>query len=132
MTTRSAARRVPSASATPSAVIAAMRASKTKLDALGAVPRLEDRGDLGGHAADQEPRQRLDDGDLGAEPAGGGGELEADEAAADRPRAGGRAEGGADASGVVEVAQHGDVARRRRPAAAGGAARAPVASSSCS
>ena len=51
---------------------------------------LDDRGDLGRHAAHQDARLRLDDGDLRAALAGAGGELQPDEAAADDRERGAR------------------------------------------
>jgi hypothetical protein len=42
-------------------------------DAFGEVALGEGGGDLGRDVAGQEPRQRLDDGDMRAEAAGGGG-----------------------------------------------------------
>ena len=103
-----------------SAVIAAMRAPKWKVTPSARWRACEHRGDLGRHAAGQQPRQRLDHGDLGAELAGRGGELEADEAAADHREPPAGAERGADAGGVVERAQHRDgravgAGQRQRP-----------------
>ena len=75
---------------------------------LGDVALVEHLGDLGGHAAGQEAWQRLDHGDLGAELARRGGELEADEPAADHREVPAGPERRADAGRVVQRAQRGD------------------------
>ena len=128
MTTRSAGMVLPSARTTASIGDLGDARAEVEADALGDVAGVQRRGDLGRHAAGQQPRQRLDDRDLGAELARRGGELEADEAAADHREVPARAERGADAGGVVERAQHATFGPSA-PGSGSGRGRAPVASS---
>ena len=97
--------------------------------ALGDMRLMDDFGDLGRHAAHQDARLRLDDGDRRAQFAGRGGELEADEAAADDGDTVAGAEMRANGERVVEGSEidaaraeprHRQLARRssRWPAAA--------------
>ena len=119
---------VPSESSTPVSVMLGDACAEVEADTLGDVAGLDRLGNLGRHAAREEARQGLDDGDFGAELADGGGELETDEAAADDCEVPARAEGGADATGVLQRAKH-----HRRGAVGAGSGRArgraPVASS---
>ena len=74
-----------------------------------------------GDAALEEAGLGFDDCDGAAELAGGAGELEADEAAADDGDAGAGVEAGAEREGVVEGAQVGGAGGGEREAAGGGA-----------
>ena len=87
--TRSASRVVPSARMDGAGVVdIGDVCAEEDADALALVLGLEGGGEGGGDGALEEAGLGFDDGDGAAEGAGGGGELEADEAAADDGDAG--------------------------------------------
>src|SRR6185295_1481691 len=75
------------------------------VDALGTMRVMNNGGDFSGNAPHQNPGLRFDDCDIRAELAGGGGEFQTDEPAADDGDAAARPDTGANREGVIEGAK---------------------------